>query len=845
MNHTPIVEPQAKTTLRFRRAWAISIFMTMLVLFVPVRNLIQDGFVDDQNQTRFIVIFILLNIGFFFNFMKRVEIGGLAFLSAILYMIFDLMSSSNGLGIVLSVIFGLVGSVVINLTFRRKWSLTGFIVIGTISLLVISYDLFLHELLIGSVRTNLGRAEIITTGITAGIALLIFGLYAFRDFRNFTLQVKLISVISFLISVSILITTITTSIIGTQFALDKLGRTGKAAGDSSAQTIRANLTRDLGLIEELTVNPFVKSDIDIQNSSYRFSTDENAVAKIVEIQGSWADLSQNRVPRVLALSRPSVNYIESSLDNLTQTMQVVAALDKFGGVAASSQFIPQYYYGDEAWWSELKEEGQIIRLMPDDGETEMEGSFAIDNVPVAPYLNVNSGPILILGQAVYDDITGEFIGAVIGRSYLISYGFFFEQDLENSVYEEVGFLIADNTHEIEIEYYPNRQMVVEEEDIENEIAELQQQMGSDNFGLISHDRVDVVASLSPIYDGETSSSFTDLTWQVLIFQDQTLAQVGRLTEERAQVLIGFLVLILGIGIAITLGRIISRPVIQLSEVATQIAQGSLDVRVEKITTEDEVGQLAQTFNTMADQVQTSVTELENRVEQRTQALEATNRISRQISSILNQEKLLETIVRELVDDFNYYHAHIYLLSAGQDRLVMTYGSGEVGQQLKERGHFLPLGQGLVGRAADTGISILVSDVRQNPEWTPNDLLPDTKAELAVPIAYGNEILGVIDIQDNKINGLSEQDRTLIESITGPLANSLRNARFYQEAETRGQREATINEIRRRILEAQDVDAAFQIAAAELARATNSKVSVRLSPHISKQGELEKNGHSKS
>ncbi|MCA9977851.1 MAG: GAF domain-containing protein, partial [Anaerolineales bacterium] len=104
-----------------------------------------------------------------------------------------------------------------------------------------------------------------------------------------------------------------------------------------------------------------------------------------------------------------------------------------------------------------------------------------------------------------------------------------------------------------------------------------------------------------------------------------------------------------------------------------------------------------------------------------------------------------------------------------------------------------LGQGLVGRAAITNAPVLVLDVSKEEGWLPNELLPDTKSEVAIPISSGDEILGVLDVQHNVVEGLDTDSVTLLQSIANQVAIALRNARQYQQTQESESRIQTILE----------------------------------------------------
>lgn len=239
--------------------------------------------------------------------------------------------------------------------------------------------------------------------------------------------------------------------------------------------------------------------------------------------------------------------------------------------------------------------------------------------------------------------------------------------------------------------------------------------------------------------------------------------------------------VIGLSLAYGLAQTIGLRLRDLAAKADAIASGDLNQRVE-VASQDEIGTLGNAFNSMAGQVRDSIANLERRVADRTRAVETSAEVSRRLSTILNPDQLATAVVEQLQDAFNYYHVHIYLFDEKNENLIMVGGTGEAGRIMLERGHKIAAGRGLVGRAASANSPILVPDVSQEEGWLSNPLLPDTKAETAVPIAIGSKILGVLDVQQNIVGGLDQQDVDLLESIASQVGIGLQNASLFAQNE---------------------------------------------------------------
>jgi len=170
------------------------------------------------------------------------------------------------------------------------------------------------------------------------------------------------------------------------------------------------------------------------------------------------------------------------------------------------------------------------------------------------------------------------------------------------------------------------------------------------------------------------------------------------------------------------------------------------------------------------------------VAKRAAELQTVAEVSTTTATTLEPDRLLQIVVDLTKEQFGLYHAHIYLVNESWNTLLLAAGAGEVGRKLVAEEHAIPMNleQSLVARASRERSSIIVNDVKNEPGFLPNPLLPETLAEMAVPMIVGDKVLGVFDVQSNNPQGFSAEDASIYTTLASQVAVALQNARLYVE-----------------------------------------------------------------
>ena len=158
-------------------------------------------------------------------------------------------------------------------------------------------------------------------------------------------------------------------------------------------------------------------------------------------------------------------------------------------------------------------------------------------------------------------------------------------------------------------------------------------------------------------------------------------------------------------------------------------------------------------------------------------------IARDISSSLNLDELLQKAVELIRSRFNFYHASVFLKDLPGEFVVIREATGEAGAQLKRIGHKLAIGsKSVVGFVAGNGEPLIVNDTTRDATFYANPLLPETRAEAAIPLKVGERIVGVLDVQSNQLYAFAEDNMRTLQILADQLAIAVVNTELFAETQ---------------------------------------------------------------
>ena len=267
-----------------------------------------------------------------------------------------------------------------------------------------------------------------------------------------------------------------------------------------------------------------------------------------------------------------------------------------------------------------------------------------------------------------------------------------------------------------------------------------------------------------------------------------------------------LVLLASLALASVAGTILAHkmtvPIQALRAGAARIGSGDLEQNI-RINTGDELETLADQFNDMARKLRESYADLENRVKIRTEELAQSvnelrglSEVTQAISSTLDLENVLTTIVINAVQLSGADAGAIYVFDETIKRFVLraTQGMNEA-MIVALTSEVIDLSEPGIASVIAAQEPVQIPDIREKPSTPVREILAANgfRAVLLSPLTGPDHLLGVLVIRRKKPGLFGQQVIDLLETFAGQSAIAIENARLFQELKEKSQQLENVSE----------------------------------------------------
>jgi len=162
-------------------------------------------------------------------------------------------------------------------------------------------------------------------------------------------------------------------------------------------------------------------------------------------------------------------------------------------------------------------------------------------------------------------------------------------------------------------------------------------------------------------------------------------------------------------------------------------------------------------------------------QRRSRYLAFLNNVSKTAISSQNADQMLGEIVSEIQKNFRLDHIGIGILDYATKEIEIK---AEAGMTATLIGRRVPLGASIVGRVARTNEMVLIQDDVRDA----GGLLAGARSVLCIPVAYGESLLGVLNVESHREHAFEQQEVLILRTLADLLATALHNAFVFQKLE---------------------------------------------------------------
>ncbi len=205
------------------------------------------------------------------------------------------------------------------------------------------------------------------------------------------------------------------------------------------------------------------------------------------------------------------------------------------------------------------------------------------------------------------------------------------------------------------------------------------------------------------------------------------------------------------------------------------------------------------FMAFGNQVATAIRSLQLQRNQKDRAMKlvAISKAGQALNSSQNLDDLFDHILKSTNDALSLDTCSIQLWDSNKANLVVT---AAIGYEHEVVGLVIPRGKGVTGKAADENRSSIIPDITKIKDPTP--ALKGCRSEMAVPLVFQDDVIGVLNAEHIEPNQFDETDLLYATIFADYVAGAIGNMRIREDF-ARAEKEVSQLEYKLDLLDAAD------------------------------------------
>lgn len=541
---------------------------------------------------------------------------------------------------------------------------------------------------------------------------------------------------------------------GTLRLRESMGENFQGLAREASRKTDLVMEREIEGKKHLSITTEIREAIQASNQAYQGLSEQAIKERLAQLESRWTN--GDPVLKEEILSKSTSIYLRNYMITKGQKYIAFFVTDARGAIVASVNGFPEYVHSQEVWWNETYNDGLGKIYISDLMFNEKAQVYAIHvAVPVIDEKEMKAIGILavvhdvrmLLRPSIHDIRFGETghamlidsDGRVLTCPVMPTGSFLEDKKLVSSVTSGVpGWVIAHND---------------------------------------GHGGTDSIIGFAPVAESSQITAIsTGKRWHTFIRQDpkELYAPINSLlwSVSTSGILLIFFVAIMGV----ILSKKLAKPIQMLHEGAEEIGKGNLEVKLN-IRTNDEIEQLANEFNQMAEKLKESYSTLEEKVAERTRQLSALNTIATTTNRSLDLQEILENTLDKILEVMQLEAGAIRLLDETGTKLVLRSSRGLPAEFIRTYEE-ISTAEMIAGQVVTTGRPVVIEDVLKTPHQSSPIFEEGFVSVVAIPLRSKDKILGTLTGASRNPRLYSSQDLELLASIGNQLSIAIDNATLY-------------------------------------------------------------------